>query len=141
MSFYGDIQRWWVGTVEEDSGKTDPNGLGRCRVRIDGIHGPDISLDDLPYAQTLLPATGGGTSGIGENTQLLSWRKSNGIFFRWYDYHNCQLYGDTYLISGIPSITQQNIIAKERRPINQTHSTQNFKSTATNLRKSSISDR
>ena len=84
MSFYGDIHRWWVGTVEEDSGKTDPNGLGRCRVRIDGIHGPDISLDDLPYAQTLLPATGGGTSGIGENPQLLSWCKSNGILFRWY---------------------------------------------------------
>ena len=51
--FYGDIQRWWVGTVEEGSGQTDPNGLGRCRVRIDGIHGPDISLDDLPYAQTV----------------------------------------------------------------------------------------
>ena len=24
MSFYGDIQRWWVGTVEEASGQSDP---------------------------------------------------------------------------------------------------------------------
>ena len=80
MSFYGDIQRWWIGTVEEDSGKTDPNRLGRCRVRIDGIHGPDISLDDLPYAQTILPATGGGTSGIGENPQLLPGAKVIGFF-------------------------------------------------------------
>ena len=63
MSFYGDIQRWWVGTVEEGSGQSDPEMLGRCRVRIDGIHGSDISLDDLPYAQCILPTTGGGTSG------------------------------------------------------------------------------
>ena len=132
MSFYGDIHRWWVGTVEEDSGKTDPNGLGRCRVRIDGIHGPDISLDDLPYAQTLLPATGGGTSGIGENTQLLAGAKVMGFFLDGMLSQLPVIYGYLSHI-GIPSIIQQNIIAKERRPINQTHSTQNFKNTATNL--------
>ena len=133
MSFYGDIQRWWVGTVEEDSGKTDPNGLGRCRVRIDGIHGSDISLDDLPYAQTLLPATGGGTSGIGENTQLLAGAKVMGFFLDGMMSQLPVIWGYLPHI-GIPSITQQEIAAKEVRVINQTHSTQDFKSTATNLR-------
>ena len=132
MSFYGDIQRWWVGTVEEDSGKSDPNGLGRCRVRIDGIHGPDISLDDLPYAQTLLPSTGGGTSGMVKLHNYLAGAKVIGFFLDGVLSQLPVIWGYLPHI-GIPSITQQNIIAKEKRPIIQTHSTQNFKSTATNL--------
>ena len=80
MSFYGDIHRWWIGTVEEASGQTDPTGLGRCKVRIDGIHGPDIRQWDLPYAQTILPATSGGTSGNVETPQLLSGAKVIGFF-------------------------------------------------------------
>ena len=126
MSFYGDIQRWWVGTVEEDSGKTDPNGLGRCRVRIDGIHGSDISLDDLPYAQTILPATGGGTSGIGENAQLLSGAKVIGFFLDGMASQLPIIYGYMSHI-GIPSITQQEIIAKEKRTIIDTVNNKAFK--------------
>jgi hypothetical protein len=133
MSFYGDIQRWWIGTVEEDSGKTDPNGLGRCRVRIDGIHGPDISLDDLPYAQTILPATGGGTSGIGENPQLLPGAKVIGFFLDGVMSQLPVIWG--FLPhTATPTIIQQEIIAKEKRSIIQTHSTKDFKLESNNIK-------
>jgi len=117
MDFYGDNQRWWIGTVEEGSGAgTDPICLGRPRVRIDGIHGPDISLEDLPYAQCVLPVTGGGTSGIGENPQLLPGCRVTGFFL---DGTNSQLptiYGCLPHV-GIPSITQSEIINEARTVI------------------------
>lgn len=42
--------QWWVGVVED---RNDPEKLGRCRVRIFGIHTEDTSLiptEDLPWA-------------------------------------------------------------------------------------------
>ena len=111
MSFYGDTQRWWIGTVEEGSAQSDPTGLGRCRVRIDGIHGPDISLNDLPYAQTILPPTGGGTSGIGDTPQLLPGSRVTGFFLDGAASQIPAIYGYMPQI-GIPTITQQEIIAK-----------------------------
>jgi len=137
MSFYGDIQRWWVGTVEEDSGKTDPNRLGRCRVRIDGIHGPDISLNDLPYAQTILPATGGGTSGIGEKPQLLPGAKVIGFFLDGAASQLPVIWG--FLPhTATPSIIQQEIIAKEKRSIIQTHSSRDFRLESNNIKNPSV---
>ena len=138
MSFYGDIQRWWVGTVEEGSGQSDPEMLGRCRVRIDGIHGSDISLDDLPYAQTLLPSTSGGTSGNVETPQLLAGAKVMGFFLDGMTSQLPVVWGYLPHI-GIPSITQQEIAAKEVRVINQTHSTRDIISTATNLQNPQLS--
>ena len=137
MSFYGDIQRWWIGTVEEDSGKTDPNRLGRCRVRIDGIHGPDISLNDLPYAQTILPATGGGTSGIGEKPQLSAGAKVIGFFLDGVMSQLPVIWG--FLPhTATPSIIQQEIIAKEKRSIIQTHSSRDFRPKSNNIKNPSV---
>jgi len=78
MSFYGDIFRWWYGTVVETG--TDQQELDRVKVRVDGIHGPNIADADCPYAQCVLPATGGGTSGIGENPRLEQGAKVFGFF-------------------------------------------------------------
>ena len=42
--------QWWVGVVED---RNDPEKVGRCRVRIFGIHTDDLSLiptEDLPWA-------------------------------------------------------------------------------------------
>ena len=126
MSFYGDIQRWWVGTVEEDSGKSDPNQLGRCRVRIDGVHGPDCLLDDLPYAQSILPSTGGGTSGTGETPQLLSGAKVIGFFLDGALSQLPVIWGSIPHI-GIPSVTQQQIAFKEKKSIIDTVNRKAFK--------------
>ena len=42
--------QWWIGVVED---RNDPEKIGRCRVRIFGVHTDDISLiptEDLPCA-------------------------------------------------------------------------------------------
>lgn len=46
---------WWVGVVEDN--KSDPLGLGRCKVRIFGWHTENLlemPTEDLPWAQVLL---------------------------------------------------------------------------------------
>lgn len=46
---------WWIGIVEN---RIDPLNLGRCQVRIKGLHSPkdsEISSDSLPWAQPLFP--------------------------------------------------------------------------------------
>jgi len=125
MSFYGDIQRWWVGTVEEGSGQSDPNMLGRCKVRIDGIHGSDISLDDLPYAQCILPTTGGGTSGVGENPQLLPGAKVIGFFLDGAMSQLPVVWGFLPHSLGPSGIQRQNI-ALQRKAITQVLETNKF---------------
>jgi hypothetical protein len=92
--------------------------LGRCRVRIDGIHGSDISLDDLPYAQCILPNTGGGTSGAGENPQLLSGARVTGFFLDGAMSQLPVVWGFLPHSLGPSGIQQQNI-AKQRKAITQ----------------------
>ena len=67
---------------------TDPLDLGRVKIRADGVHGPDIADADLPYAQVVLPTTGGGKSGVGENVQMLPGARCVGFFI---DGELCQL--------------------------------------------------
>ena len=43
---------WWVGAIED---RADPLGLGRCKVRIFGWYGPEISTQDLPWATPVYP--------------------------------------------------------------------------------------
>lgn len=75
--FYGDNVRWFVGVI---TGDRDPDEMGRFQVRIHGIHGPDVSNIHLPWAETMLPSTEGGTSGIGKIPQLLKSALVFGIF-------------------------------------------------------------
>ena len=59
--FYGDNNRWFLGNVINI---TDPQKLGRIKVRIHGIHSDskqDIPDDKLPWAQTVVSITEGGT--------------------------------------------------------------------------------
>lgn len=78
-NFYGDEpMRWFVGVVVE-KGNDEPK-LGRVKVRIPGVHGPDIGNEDLPYAQVLIPTTEPGTSGLGWNSALEPSATVFGIF-------------------------------------------------------------
>jgi len=43
---------WWVGSIEN---RIDPLGLGRCKVRIFGWYGPEITTEDLPWASAMYP--------------------------------------------------------------------------------------
>ena len=65
IDYYGDQTRWFIGIVTDIN---DPYGLGRVKVRIFGIHSEnvnDIPDKDLPWAQTVVPITEGGSSGTG----------------------------------------------------------------------------
>jgi len=77
--YYGDETRWWYGVVNDVS--SDPLEVGRARVRIYGIHGPDINDEDLPWASVLLPTTSGGVSGLGTSPWLQVGARVMGIFF------------------------------------------------------------
>ena len=56
---------WWTGVVED---RNDPEQLGRCKVRIFGIHSEDTNIlptKDLPWAMPLQSITSAASSGVG----------------------------------------------------------------------------
>jgi hypothetical protein len=80
MSFYGDQIRWFVGDVTSIS---DPLQMGRVRVRVTGIHQnneQEIPSDNLPWAQTVVPVTQGGTKGLGNILGIQVGARVFGIF-------------------------------------------------------------
>ena len=80
IDYYGDQTRWFIGVVVDIN---DPYQLGRVRVRIFGIHGEstqDIPLPDLPWAQTVIPVTAGGSSGLGATIGIQVKAQVFGIF-------------------------------------------------------------
>lgn len=102
-AFYGDQIRWFVGTVIE-KGNDSPQ-LGRVKVRILGIHGPEVSNHDIPYAQVLIPTTEPGTSGLGCNSAL---EPSAAVFGIFLDGKQSQLplvLGSLPVVN-VPSLTQ-----------------------------------
>tara|TARA_R100000951_G_scaffold116550_1_gene128948 strand:- start:1991 stop:2938 length:948 start_codon:yes stop_codon:yes gene_type:complete len=74
--FYGDNNRWFVATVKSN----DPEKRGRYKIRIHGLHSSDVEDKHLPYAETMLPTTEGGVSGIGKIPQLQNGAFVFGIF-------------------------------------------------------------
>ena len=76
MDFYGDNFRWFIGTVIA----VDSLAVGKVKIRIHGIHGPDITDDNLPFADVMLPSTEAGVSGIGKIPQLLPSSFVFGVF-------------------------------------------------------------
>lgn len=58
--------QFWVGVVED---RADPLYIGRCRVRVFGVHTPDIfklPTEDLPWATPVGPITSAAMTGIGQ---------------------------------------------------------------------------
>lgn len=78
--FYGDNPRWFFATVVNN---VDPEGAGRIQIRIHGIHSPyddDVPEHSLPWANTLMPPTEGGTSGLTKIPQVQNSALVFGIF-------------------------------------------------------------
>ena len=60
------FKKFYTGCVED---RDDPLKVGRCKVRIVGLHTEDkteLPTKDLPWAQPVLPITEAGTSGVGK---------------------------------------------------------------------------
>ena len=56
---------WWYGFVEDVN---DPLKIGRCKVRIVGLHVPnknEIPTKDLPWAHPMMPYHSASSSGVG----------------------------------------------------------------------------
>jgi hypothetical protein len=76
--FFGSNVLWWMGVVEEndDSKAADGLKLGRCRVRIMGLHSPQlqesdetgegIAVNQLRWAYPITPITSASMNGIGD---------------------------------------------------------------------------
>ena len=105
--FYGDNVRWFLGVI---IGDRDPDERGRFQVRIHGIHGPDVSNRDLPWAETMLPSTEGGTSGIGKIPQMLKSAMVFGVFMDGAASQHPIIIGSIPQTHS-PSITQQQLAA------------------------------
>ena len=62
---------WFTGVVED---RTDPQYLGRVRVRCIGLHTDDkteLPTADLPWSQCVMPVTGASISGLGHSPSFL----------------------------------------------------------------------
>ena len=78
--FYGDSLRWFIGIVESNS---DPLHVGRCRVRIYGVHSDDVNEvpeSSLPWATCLIPTTEEGVSGLGRSPHIMPGAMVFGFF-------------------------------------------------------------
>lgn len=107
--FYGDEFRWFIGIIEDIA---DPERLGRVRVRIFGVHNPDVNqvpLYTLPWAQVVMPVTEEGVSGLGSNTRLKQGAQVFGIFL---DGKQSQM---PLVLGSIPGIVSPNYITQNQR--------------------------
>ena len=69
-TYYGDTLRWFIGVIESTA---DPLHVGRCRVRIYGVHNDDVDAvpeSALPWASCVVPTTEDGVSGLGRSPGL-----------------------------------------------------------------------
>jgi len=65
MNYWGDNLRFFVGRVLKVD--NDPEARGRAQIFIFGIHSDnptDMSHEDFPWAEVMLPTTDGGVSGL-----------------------------------------------------------------------------
>ena len=76
--YYGDNIRWFLGTVVGVSSQRA--AVGKAKIRIHGIHGPNVAFEDLPWADCMLPTTEAAISGMGKIPQILPSSTVFGIF-------------------------------------------------------------
>jgi proteasome lid subunit RPN8/RPN11 len=79
--FYGDVTRWFIGTVINHT--PPPGKEGKVQIRIHGVHSPctmNIPQAHLPWADILIPGTEEGVSGLGLSPKIMTGAQVFGIF-------------------------------------------------------------
>lgn len=112
--FYGDNNRWFVGVVVD---VMDPKKLGRVKVRAIGVY-DDIKVEDLPWAQIVVPITTGIHEGKGQNLGVLVGTNVFGIFL---DGQSSQL---PLVIGSVPKQGDTNEKALDNYPNNKVYETE-----------------
>ena len=69
--------KMWYGTVED---VIDPSKLGRVRVRVQKVHGPDVKTEDLSWSLSILPITSPSFKGVGHSVNVLNGSTVVGTF-------------------------------------------------------------
>ena len=67
----------WYGIVEDVD---DPSKLGRVRVRVQKVHGPDVKTEDLSWSLSILPITSPSFKGVGHSINVLKGSTVVGTF-------------------------------------------------------------
>lgn len=115
IDFYGDQTRWFIGEVVNVT--DDPLKLGRVKVRVFGLY-DNISDDDLPWSQVIIPVTHGIHRGLGRNLGMVEGTQVFGVFF---DGQNSQL---PLVVGTIPKQGDTNSKAIDNYPYNKVYETQ-----------------
>lgn len=98
-NFYGrDGFYWWQGVVEN---RMDPLFLGRCKVRIMGVHtdtktGTSIPTNDLPWALPVIPLT--------SETKIIPPKEGTWVFGFYRDGDECQ---DPIILGTMPGVIEE----------------------------------
>ena len=88
--------QWWIGVVED---RDDPEKLGRCRVRVFGVHTDDliaIPTEDLPWAISIYS--------VNNNDSFAAPKEGEYVFGFFLDGSFCQ---SPAILGVIPGINQQ----------------------------------
>ena len=91
----------FFGIVED---RNDPLCLGRCRVRIAGLHSHDrivLPTSDLPWATCLQPVSGG------SNVSATAPTEGTEVAITFYDYPECQI---PVVLGIVPTIPQEQTV-------------------------------
>ena len=101
------ISQIFFGIVED---RQDPLKMGRCRVRIAGVHTHDQTLlptSDLPWATCLAPITGG------DDSSMIAPKEGTEVAVQFYDYPTNQI---PIVIGKVPTIPQEKSVFVDEMP-------------------------
>lgn len=92
--------QFFIGVVED---RNDPMKLGRCKVRVVGLHTHDKTIlptSDLPWAMLMMPITSASASGIGSSS--IGPVEGTTVIVIFHDYPDCQQPIMIGAIGGLP---------------------------------------
>ena len=92
--------QFFIGVVED---RNDPMKLGRCKVRVVGLHTHDKTIlptSDLPWAMLMQPITGAAVAGIGSSS--IGPVEGTTVIVIFHDYPDCQQPIMIGAIGGLP---------------------------------------
>lgn len=111
MQSNGSLGQFFIGIVED---RNDPLKLGRCRVRVVGLHIHDkeiLPTEDLPWAMIMMPTTSASSTGIGVSP--VGPIEGTTVIVIFHDYPDCQ---QPIVIGSLSGISQKQSVVIDAAP-------------------------